>query len=70
MQIGQKISLAEQENPHEGKNHCMISGSYISLAGQGGGSYVQRTNVKEQSSARLETGHCYFRQQERLQVDQ
>lgn len=70
MQMRQKISLAEQETPHEGKNHCMISGSYISLAGQKGGFYVQGTNVQEQSSARLETGHCYFRQQERLQADQ
>lgn len=70
MQIGQKICLAEQEIPHEGKNYCMISGSEISFAGQRCGSYRQETNMKEQSSARIESGQCCFRQQERLQVDQ
>lgn len=68
--MGQKISLAEQETVHKGKKYSMISGSEVSVAGQSGSSYKQGANMKEQSSASVETGQCCFRQQERLQVGQ
>lgn len=65
--MGQKISLAEQETPHEGKNKLY---SEVSFAGLTCGSYTQGANVKEQGSTRVETDQCCFRQQERLQGGQ
>lgn len=52
------------------EKYCMISVSKVSFAGQSGHSYMQGANMEEQSSSRVETGQCCFRQQERPQVGQ